>query len=375
MTSRPPASPGWPAADIETPAVVVDLDALDRNLATMASAVRSLGVHLRPHAKAHKCAAIARLQLAQGAIGVCCQKVSEAEAMVAGGVDDVYVTNQVVAAPKLQRLAMLARRATVALAADSAEAVAAAAKAARRARVQLTVLVELDLGEGRAGVAPGEAAASLAARIAATGDLRFGGLQAYRSLAQHATEPAERRRLTGEGVDAVKATLAELDRRRIVCPTVSGGGTGSYRHEAESGVFTEVQPGSYVLMDAYYASIRDAAGGPFREFEHALFVETMITSYPAAGRAMCDAGTKAIENGYAGPPLAAGLSGVVYAKGDDEHGRLRWADDVKGPQLGERIRLIPGNCDPTINLHDWIVGVRDATVEVVWPVDARGPGL
>jgi len=373
MTTRPPALVNQPLDRIETPALVVDLDAMASNIARMAAEARRLGVVLRPHAKAHKCGTIARLQVAAGAVGVCCQKVSEAEAMAETGITDIYLSNQVVAAPKLDRLAQLARTARISLAIDSPAGLEAAARAARDSGIGLMVLIEVDLGDARSGVPPGPALVDLAKSVVATGNLRFGGLQAYRSHAQHARTAAERRDLTAAAVHTIARVRDDLGATGITCPVVTGGGTGTISYAAASGVYTELQPGSYVFMDAAYAAIEDESGGPFRSFDTALFVEATVTS-ASEGRAMCDGGAKAVSP-VGRLPLVVAPADLSYYAADDEHGRLRWHPGSAGVRVGDRIRLLPDNCDPTVNLHDWIVGVRNGRVETVWPIEARGPGL
>jgi 3-hydroxy-D-aspartate aldolase len=352
---------------------VVELDVMARNIARMAIEARRYGVALRPHAKAHKCGAIARLQVDAGAVGVCCQKVWEAEAMFAAGIKDIYLSNQVIAAPKLDRLAKLARTAQVSLAIDSPAGLEAAARAARDGGVDLTVLIEVDLGDARNGVPPGPALVDLARRLSATGNLRFGGLQAYRSQAQHASTAAERRDLTAAAVAAIVSVRYDLTKAGIECQVVTGGGTGTVSYAASSGVYTELQPGSYIFMDAAYGAIEDESGGPFRCFDTALFVEATVTS-AREERAMCDAGAKAVSPAGA-LPLVVAPTDIVYYAADDEHGRLRWHPGSPGVRVGDRVRLLPDNCDPTVNLHDWIVGARNWRVETVWPIEARGPGL
>jgi D-serine deaminase-like pyridoxal phosphate-dependent protein len=343
---RKPAAVGDPVDRIETPALLVDLATLERNIMRMAAGARATGVALRPHAKSHKSATIARMQVAAGAVGVCCQKVAEAEAMARGGIADIYVSNQVVAPQKLARLARVAAQARVMLAFDSAEGVDAAGCACRSAGTQIDALVELDLGDERAGVPAGDPTVVLARRIANTDGLHFAGLQAYKSTAQHSPTAAERKRLALEAASMVQSARMALANARLECRVVSGGGTGSWRYDAESRAYNEVQPGSYVFMDAYYSRISDESGGAFHEFENALFLLASVTSVPAASRALVD-----------------------------EHGRLRWPAGGMGLRIDERIWLVPGNCDPTVNLHDWLVGVRDGRVEQVWAVDARGPGF
>jgi D-serine deaminase-like pyridoxal phosphate-dependent protein len=362
--------------DIDTPALVIDLDAFERNLKRMADAVAKAGVRLRPHAKTHKSPVIGLKQMALGAVGLCCQKVSEAEAMVLGGIPDVYVSNQVVGQRKLDRLAALARQARVMVAADNEAGVDALAAAANRSGVTLRVLVEIDVGAGRCGVAPGEPAVVLARRIAERKGLQFAGLQAYQGRAQHLRSIEERQAAIAEAVARSRRTVEMLRRAGLECEVVGGAGTGTYDLEASSGIYNELQAGSYVFMDADYARNRKADGSRYDAFEHALFVLATVMSTPAPNRAVIDAGLKTFAFD-AGVPEIAGLAGAVYERPSDEHGNLNLAACNERPGLGAKLLLIPGHCDPTVNLHDWYIGVRglgttDARVESVWPVAARG---
>ena len=369
MSTSAPAGIGMALADVDTPALILDLDAFERNLARMAEAVRGRPVRLRPHAKSHKCAEIALRQIAAGAVGVCCQKVSEAEALVAGGVGDVLIANEVVGAHKLERLAALARRAKVAVCADAAENVRELDAAAARAGIQLDVLVEIDVGAARCGVAPGAPALALARGIAASGNLRFAGLQAYQGGAQHMRSVAERRSAIGRAVELVRATRELLEQHGVACPTVTGAGTGSFPLELASGAYDELQPGSYIFMDADYNRNEYDAAWP--RFEQSLFVWTTVMSRPNAARAVVDAGLKA-SSVDSGMPQLRDLPGVQYVKASDEHGVLAVSPDAQAPHLGAKLMLVPGHCDPTVNLYDWIVCVRRGAVEALWPVCARG---
>ncbi|MGE0254061.1 MAG: DSD1 family PLP-dependent enzyme [Alphaproteobacteria bacterium] len=367
----PPAEPGMAVEEVDTPALLVDLDALDRNLRRMAEAARAAGVALRPHAKMHKSPDLARLQMAHGAAGVCCQKVGEAEAMVAGGVADVLVSNEVVGARKLARLAALARVARVGVCVDDAENVAQLSAAATAAGVELAVLVELDVNGARCGVLPGAPARALAAAVDRAPGLRLAGIQAYHGRAQHLRTWEERRAAIAAATDACRETMAAFAAAGLPCAVVTGAGTGTFEFEAASGVYTELQCGSYAFMDVDYGRNLDRSGQPVAAFEQALFVWSTVMSVPARDRAVCDAGLKAIAFD-SGPPLVAGRDGLDYAGPSDEHGTLRVAPTNRPPVLGEKIRLVPGHCDPTVNLHDWLVGVRAGRVETVWPVTARG---
>ena len=374
MTTRPPARVGDAAAAVDTPALLVDLDALERNLQKMAAFASKAGVRLRPHAKTHKCPPIALRQIALGAVGVCCQKVSEAEAMAAGGVGDILVSNEIVGEAKVARLAALARQVRVTVLADHPDMVAAYGAAARRFGAELAVLVELRSGAVRAGVEPGPAALDLARRIVAEPALHFAGLQAYQGGAQHIRDFAERREASERWIAAVAATKTLLAENGLSCELVTGAGTGTHVFEGRSGVFNEIQPGSYAVMDADYGLNRDSEGGFVADFENSLFILTTVMSRNFADFAVVDAGVKAGNIDQAMPTVWE-RPGLTYVSAADEHGAIKVAAGGNAPHLGEKLRLVPGHCDPTINLHDWIVGVRHDTVEAVWPVAARGAVL
>lgn len=366
-----PAVVGQREDEVDTPALLLDLDAFEYNLNRMAQLTESAGVRLRPHAKAHKSPVIAHLQIARGAAGQCVQKIGEAEAMVWGGVRDVLVSNEVVGAPKLARFAALARLADVAVCADSEAHVLAIESAAAEASVRLTVYVEIDAGQGRCGIEPGERAALLARRIAQSKHLAFGGLQAYHGSAQHLRRPEERAAAIENAAKAVRRTLDALTKYGLRCPVVTGGGTGTFEYEVGSGVYTEIQPGSYCFMDADYARNLDANGKPVSTFRQSLFVLSTVMSAPRAGVAVLDAGHKAVTID-SGLPLVWQRPELSYVDASDEHGTLSYAPDTRPLQLGEKVRLVPGHCDPTVDRYDWYVGVRNGRVECLWPIPARG---
>ena len=365
---RLPASVGLRLEEVDTPALVLELDAFERNLRTLAGMVRDR-VRVRAHAKTSKSAEVGKRQMALGAVGVCCQKVAEAEAMVDGGIPDVLVSNEVVGAAKLERLAQLARRAKLGVCVDDAGNVRDLEAAARAACVKLDVYVELEVGMGRCGVAPGEPALALARAVAGCASLRFAGLQAYNGRAQHVRSNADRRALIDKAAAAVRATRALLEQNGIPCPIVTGAGSGTFMFEVESGAWDEIQPGSYAFMDADYAKNEWAA--PLPRFEHALFVLTTVMSRAQPGRAIVDAGLKA-SSVDSGMPTVWRRPGLTYALASDEHGFLDIAPGSAAPALGEKLLLVPGHCDPTINLYDWYVCVRGGAVEALWPITARG---
>lgn len=374
---KPPAAAGSALEDVDTPALLVDLDAFERNLDRMAQSLEGRDLRLRAHSKTHKSPLVAARQMERGAVGICCQKVSEAEIMVRGGVPNVLVSNEVIGEQKLARLAALAHEADwLGLCFDNPEGIAQASAAAQSAGVTLHALVEIDVGAGRCGVPPGDAALALATAIEDAPGLVFAGLQAYHGSAQHIRDHGERKAAIDAAIALTKKTVDLLAVKGIQCPIVGGGGTGSFEMEAASGVYTELQAGSYIFMDADYARNRAEGGGPFDTFEHALFVYATVMSRPNDETAVVDAGHKAASVDF-GMPEPFGMTGIVYNRPSDEHGVLKIEGSNRPPSLGEKILLVPGHCDPTVNLHDWYVCVRgmgtdNARVEDVWPVAARG---
>jgi D-serine deaminase-like pyridoxal phosphate-dependent protein len=371
MTTRPPAEIGMSLEEVDTPALVLELDAFERNLRRLPEHIAGRPVRLRPHAKTHKCAVIALQQIALGAVGVCCQKVGEAEAMVHGGVPDVLISNEIVGTSKLRRLAALARSARIATCVDDPAHVAALAAAAREFDVTLSVLVEVNMGGDRCGVEPGEPALRLAEAIGRSPRLAFGGLQAYHGSAQHLRSFAERRTAIGQAIERAGRTRALLEANGIACPVVTGAGTGSFMLEAASGVYDELQCGSYVFMDADYGRNLDEDGQPAHQFEHSLFVWTTVMSRPTDDRAIVDAGLKALSVD-SGMPLVHGIDEAEYSRASDEHGKLLVKRPSNRLRIGDKVKLVPGHCDPTVNLYDWYVGVRNGRVEALWPITARG---
>jgi D-serine deaminase-like pyridoxal phosphate-dependent protein len=357
-----------PLTDVDTPALLLDLDAFERNLKTMADAVRPLGKRLRPHAKSHKCAEIALRQIAAGAVGVCVQKTAEAEALVAGGVRDVLIANEVVGRAKLARLAQLGKLAKIGVCVDDAAIVAELDAAARTAGARLDTYVEVNVGANRCGVEPGAPALRLAQVVSGSGNLRLAGLQAYQGAAQHLRSVAERKSAIAQAVDKAKRARELIARAGLACDIVTGAGTGTFLYEGASGVYDELQPGSYVFMDADYN--RNSWDG-FPKFGQSLFIWTSVMSAPTAERVVVDAGLKA-HSFDSGMPQVVGWPGVEYARPSDEHGVLKVAPDARAPRLGDKVRLVPGHCDPTVNLYDWLVCYRGERVEAVWPVTARG---
>lgn len=367
MQQRPELSIGDPAERIETPALILDLDLFEANLEAMADFARSRGMRLRPHAKTHKCAEIGKLQMAAGAVGVCCQKVSEAAALVEGGIGDVLVTNEVLAPARLAHLARLTDRANIGICLDSDLGLDRLNAAAQNAARRIDAYVELEVGANRCGLVEITDAVALAEKIHGAPALRFAGLQAYQGAAQHLRTRAERKAAIDHAAARAAAFVAALNERGISVPVVTGAGTGTFPLEASSGVYNEIQPGSYVFMDRDYGDNQADPDSPV--FRQSLFVLAGVISR-REDFAVIDAGLKA-HSVDSGLPAIAGRPDLVFDTPSDEHGIIRGPRQAL-PALEQRLRLVPGHCDPTVNLHDWIIGIRADKVAAIWPVDARG---
>ena len=368
-----PALPGMAEADIQTPCLVLDLDALERNIVKMGDFARAHGMRHRVHGKMHKSVDVALLQeRLGGSVGVCCQKVSEAEVFARGGIKDVLVSNQVRDLAKIDRLARIPKLGARAICCvDDLANVADLSAAAMKHETQIECLVEIDCGAGRCGVKTTPEVVAIAQAIDAAPGLKFAGIQAYQGAMQHMDKFEDRRAKIALAVAMVKDAVDTLAAGGLACDIVGGGGTGSYYFEGTSGVYNELQCGSYAFMDADYGRILDAEGKRIDqgEWENALFILTSVMSHVKADKAICDAGLK-VQSVDSGLPVIYGRTDVKYVKCSDEHGVIDDPDGVL--KVNDKLRLVPGHCDPTCNVHDWYVGVRSGVVEVVWPVSARG---
>jgi 3-hydroxy-D-aspartate aldolase len=368
-----PGLPGMDEADIQTPCLILDLDALERNIRKMGDHAKAMGMRHRVHGKMHKSVDVALLQeRLGGSVGVCCQKVSEAEVFARGGIRDVLVSNQVRDPAKIDRLARLPKLGARAICCvDDIANVADLSAAAVRHGTTIECLVEIDCGAGRCGVKTTPEVIAIAKAIAAAPGLKFSGIQAYQGAMQHMDRYEDRKAKIDLAVAQVKDAVDGLKAEGLDCDIVGGGGTGSYYFEGSSGVYNELQCGSYAFMDADYGRILDKDGNRIDqgEWENALFLLTSVMSHAKADKAICDAGLK-VQSVDSGLPVIFGRRDVKYVKCSDEHGVI---DDPAGVlKVNDRLRLVPGHCDPTCNVHDWYVGVRGGKVEVVWPVSARG---
>ena len=369
----PPPAPGKPGDtldQIDTPALLLDLDVMERNMQAVHQRILDAGLHIRAHGKAHKCPPLALRQIAAGARGICCQKVGEAEVFASWGVQDILVTNQVVGTAKADRAARLAGQVKLAVCVDDPSQIEPLAQAARRHGTQLGVLVEIDVGQNRCGVADVSQVIALAKAIEAHAPaLSFRGLHAYRGSAQHLREAPARRDAVAQTCRQVEGIVQALADAGLSCELITGGGTGSYVYELASSLYNEVQPGSYVLMDTDYGANQADPAAP--ALGHALSALCTVISVQG-NRAVLDGGLKAFAVDSGLPRVLA--PGWKVFNLSDEHTVIVQQDAVTAEPLkvGQRVRVLPSHCDPTVNLHDWLLAVRRDTVEEAWPVAARG---
>jgi D-serine deaminase-like pyridoxal phosphate-dependent protein len=359
--------------DIPTPALLLDADRFERNLARMRDHVRAAGKHYRPHAKTHRCPEIARCQIEAGALGVACAKLGEAEVMAGADVRGLLITTEIVTPAAMFRLVRLLESAPdTMVVVDNPENVDALGRAMSARGLTLDVMVDIDVGGRRTGAQPGEPALALARAIAKHKSLRLRGLQGYAGHCAHVMGWAARREAS------LKAMAPLMDTRRLFeasgfpVEIVAGGSTGTHDIDVELDGLTELQSGSYCVMDLDYRQIGGRSGALLTDFEMALTVIATVVSVPTADRAMVDAGLKAFSTDKPFPPEPVERPGITYGFAGDEHGRLTITDASRAPKLGERIEFFPPHCDPTINLYDRIHIVRGQAVESVWEISARG---
>ncbi|MEI9889014.1 MAG: DSD1 family PLP-dependent enzyme [Rhizomicrobium sp.] len=360
------------AARLATPALIVDLDAFERNLARMVEHARKAGIGLRPHAKTHKSVAIAKAQIAAGANGICCAKLGEAEALAAGGIESILLTSPVVTDGGIARLMMLnATMRELMVVCDNAAVAAHLDAAARASGKELKVLVDIDPGMSRTGIQPSKAPA-LVAQVAASAGLEYCGLQCYAGQAQHMESPSERRAATLEVMKELGALRDVLAADGLAPKIISGGGTGTFDIDPEAHVLTELQVGSYIFMDKQYNDVWERPGERV-PFEVSLMVQATVISANRAGLATTDAGFKSFATD-AGPPLlcAGAPEGAAYFFFGDEQGGIGYSRDGRQLQPGDVVRCVVPHCDPTVNLYDRYHGVRGETLECLWPIEARG---
>ncbi len=350
---------------IDTPCLIVDMDLVDKNLNTLFSKFNGRGVNVRPHLKTVKSPEFAKLLIREGAIGVCVAKVAEAEVMADAGIEDILITTEIVGAPKLARLAkLISSHQQVKVVVDSKFGVEGMQQVASQADVKLDVLIELNVGQNRAGVEPGEPALALANEIVKHKNLNLIGVQGYEGHLQLLTDEDERQRLCSDAMKKLLQTVALLRDNSHPISIITTGGTGTSEYCADAGA-NEVQPGSFIFMDGAY---RRAIGN---RYDNALTLIATVISKPASNRCVIDAGVKSLSTDSGNAELKAS-SQITYRPAGDEHGILESATDSISLNIGDRVELIPSHIDTTVNLHDFYYCHRGGTIENIWRLAARG---
>jgi 3-hydroxy-D-aspartate aldolase len=359
-------------ARLSTPNLLLDLDALERNIAAMAAHTKAAGLKLRPHSKGAKSIQIARRQMAAGAVGICCSTLGEAEVIAGSGIEGVLITSPVVTPAMIERLVALNAKANdLMVVADEAANVDALAAAAQKAGKIQAVIVEFDVGQGRTGTISVEAATALAGRIKASPHLLFAGIQAYYGHLQHVATYAERKALAETQMARVRELLARLGKDGLAPKIVTGGGTGTFDIDPSGDVYTELQPGSYPFMDREYLEI--PLGAKSTPFAAALFVQASVVSANREGFAVVNAGYKSFATEGGMPRVSTPkLAGTKYKLMGDEHGGVDYDPKSGTLKVGDLVEFLTPHCDPTINLYDRYHCVRGDTLVEIWPVDARG---
>ena len=358
---------------LQTPALVIDLDRLERNIAKMAEHAKRHGISLRPHAKTHKSADIAKLQIAAGALGVCCAKLGEAEALAERGVGAILITSPVVTERGIARLmALNARMPDLMATTDNAEVAARLAAAAKASGKKLNVIVDIDPGMGRTGIRPGDGAIALVKQVAESDGLEYRGLQCYAGQVQHMESPNERRDKSLSAMRELGELRDALTKAGLKPGILTGGGTGTFDIDPDARVLTELQVGSYIFMDRQYNDVWEKPGERI-PFETSLFVQTTVISANRDGLATTDAGFKSFATDAGSPVIESGAPpGANYFFFGDEQGGIIYASADRRLKPGDSLRCVVPHCDPTVNLYDRYHAMRGTMLKAVWPVDARG---
>jgi 3-hydroxy-D-aspartate aldolase len=359
--------------EIPTPALLLDLDVFESNLKKMAEFLKQKGIHFRPHAKTHKCPIIARRQLVAGAGGICVAKLSEAEVMLAEGVQDILITSELVTPTKISRLVTLSASSPRLMAVvDQTQAINDFIEAAEAKKVKLNVLVEIDGGRHRTGSPPGLPALRLAERVSQSKWLQFRGIQCYAGHIAHTVGFEARKRGSQEALKAALETKALIEKQGIPVEIMTGGSTGSYNIDSDIPGFTELQAGSYIFMDLDYQGIGSEGQELFHDFGFALSVLTTVISKSHSHLATVDGGFKAFATDKPFTPQVRNVSGVNFRWAGDEHGILELINPSQEIKLKDRLEFLTPHCDPTVNLYDHLYAVRGDRVEDIWPIAARG---
>ncbi len=357
---------GMHKTELDTPALLVDLDKMESNIQTMADYFKTVNTELRPHVKTHKTPLLSHKQIAAGAIGVTCAKLGEAEAVIHAGIRDVLVANQIIGTQKIARLVNLAKQSDIMVAVDNAQNVTDISAAARAKGVTVRMLIEVNTGMNRCGVEPGQPTLELARHILRASHLKFEGLMGYEGHTVAKPNYAERDAAARHSVQLLVDAKHYLEKQSIAVPIMSGGGTGTFNITGSIPEMTEVQAGSYIFMDATYRNVE----GVGEHFQCALTVLATVVSRPAPDRVIVDTGMKVLAKEF-GMPQPVGMNGLEMVGLSEEHGKMN-ADASVSLTPGDKLEILPTHCCTTVNLHDRYCGIRDGIVESVWDITARG---
>ena len=353
--------------ELDTPALLIDLEKMEANIAAMANYFRTVNADLRPHVKTHKTPIIAHKQIAAGAIGVTCAKLGEAEAVIHAGIRDVLIANQIVGTQKIARLINLARHSEIMVAVDNSENVQTISEAAAAKDATVRMLIEVNIGMERCGVEPGKPALELAEQVRQCPNLVFEGLMGYEGHTVAKPKRSERDTVTREAMQRLLDTKYYLEKHGVEVAIMSGGGTGTFNITGSIPEMTEVQAGSYVLMDSTYRNVE----GVGENFDCALSVLATVVSRPHPSRMIVDTGLKVLAKEF-GIPQPIGLTGVEMSGLSEEHGKMLVVDENISLKPGDKLEILPTHCCTTVNLHDRYYGIRNGIVESVWDITARG---
>ena len=357
---------GMHKTELDTPALLIDLDKMESNIQTMADYFTTVNAALRPHLKTHKTPMLAHKQIAAGAIGITCAKLGEAEAVIHAGIRDVLVANQIIGRQKIARLVNLAKQSEIMVAVDNAQNVTDISAAAAAKGVTVRILIEVNTGMNRCGVEPGQPALELARHVLRSPNLQFEGLMGYEGHTVAKRNYAERKAAARQSVQLLVDTKHRLEKHGVPVSIMSGGGTGTFSITGSVPEMTEVQAGSYIFMDATYGNVE----GVGEHFACALTVLATVVSRPTPERVIVDTGMKVLAKEF-GIPQPLGIEGLEMAGLSEEHGKMN-ADASVSLTPGDKLEILPTHCCTTVNLHDRYYGIRDGIVESVWDIAARG---
>ena len=353
--------------ELDTPALLIDLDKMEANIQKMANYFTSVNAALRPHVKTHKTPIIAHKQIEAGAIGVTCAKLGEAAAVIHAGIKDVLIANQIVGAQKIERLVNLAKHSEIMVAVDNGHNVQAISDAATAKGVTIRILVEVNIGMDRCGVEPGEPTLALARQVHQSQNLKFEGLMGYEGHTVAKPNRTERETATREAMRHLIEAKHYLKKHGLAVAIMSGGGTGTFDITGSIPEMTEVQAGSYVFMDSTYHNVE----GVGQKFDCALSVLTTVVSRPEQNRIIVDAGLKVLTKEF-GIPQPKNVTGLEMTGLSEEHGKMHASDTNISLIPGDKLEILPTHCCTTVNLHDRYYGIRNEIVESVWNITARG---